>query len=114
MACHGKDLKGPANLKDFSGLKPPRLDGAGHSAHHADHAMFEKVRNGSRDKSGKRIDNGMPPFKEILTDDQIWSALTYLKSRWPMAVRMKQSKMTPGHGSAGAGHGKNSSGHGHR
>lgn len=106
VVCHGKDLKGPENPKDFTGLKPPRLDGAGHSAHHADHAMFEQVVNGSRDKAGKPVDNGMPPFKEILSKDQIWSALTYIKSRWPMMVRMKQSAMTPGHGNSDTGHGR--------
>lgn len=110
VACHGKDLKGPENPQDFTGIKPPRLDGAGHSAHHADHAMFEQVANGSRDKNGKPVDNGMPPFKEVLTPAQIWAALTYIKSRWPMTVRMKQSAMSPGHGPGGHGN----PGHGHR
>lgn len=98
VVCHGKNLKGPEDPKDFDGLKPPRLDADGHATHHGDHFYFDRVKNGTRMKSGEWNEKGMPPFKDALSDTEIWAAISYIKSTWPMTARMKQDKQNPGHG----------------
>jgi len=119
VACHGQNLRGPEDPSAFEGIKPPRLDGhAGHASHHSDLFLFERIKNGSLTKSGELKEGGMPPFDETLTDQEIWNAISYVKSKWPARVRAKQEKMNPGHGHKmpenKGGHGHHSHGHGHK
>lgn len=105
-ACHGKNLTGPENPKDFKRL-PPRLDArVGHASHHDDMFIFNQITRGSLDKNGKPIADGMPAFAEILKPGEIWAVLTYIKSRWPEKVYRMQHRRNPGHGMGmGGGHG---------
>ena len=104
-ACHGVDRQGPENPKDFGKRKPPRLDAKGHGFHHGDQIHFDQITKGSRNKSGKPIDDGMPPFRDSLSDKEIWATIAFIKSHWPMKMQMMQDKMHPGHAaSQGSNH----------
>ncbi len=39
-------------------------------------------------------DSDMPAFKGMLSDQEIWAALAYVKSTWPMKVRARQEDMS--------------------
>ena len=95
--CHGVNLQGPENPEDFGKRKPPRLDAKGHGSHHSDQVHFKQIELGSLDKSGKLIDGRMPSFHDVLKDNEIWAAISYIKSHWPKNMRMKQIQMSPGH-----------------
>lgn len=41
--CHGEDLQGPPNPKDFGKLVPPRLDAKGHASHHDESFTFNRI-----------------------------------------------------------------------
>ena len=32
----------------------------------------------------------MAPYAEILSDDEIWAVLAYIKSTWPAAIQRRQ------------------------
>ena len=36
----------------------------------------------------------MGPFAEVLSDDEIWAVLAYIKSRWPENIRARQAEAT--------------------
>jgi mono/diheme cytochrome c family protein len=79
-ACHGAELEGQPNWRAPlpSGLYPaPPHDESGHTWHHDDALLMQIVRDG-----GTRTPNGMPGFREQLTDEQIHAILTYIKSTW--------------------------------
>lgn len=100
VKCHGIDLKGPEVL-DFTKLVPPRLDAlSGHVAKHDDTYLFNRVARGTRDKAGLHVEDGMPVFQNKLKPEEIWAALTYIKSRWPRDVYRKQHRQNSGHGAA--------------
>jgi mono/diheme cytochrome c family protein len=96
-SCHGVKLQGPENPKDFGKRKPPRLDAKGHGYNHGDKSHYEQIVNGSINKAGKPIDDGMPPFGDVLSKQEIWATIAYMKSHWPKKMRMKQDQMNPGH-----------------
>lgn len=82
-SCHGANGEGkyPSAWKqpDASGLlDAPPHNAEGHTWHHADGLLFDIIKNGL-------IAPGfhpMPPFKEKLTDEEIWAVIAYLKSWW--------------------------------
>ena len=114
VACHGVNLRGPENPKDFEGLKPPRLDSNGHASHHGDQFFFNRIKQGSRKDDGKLNEDGMPPFNEALSDQDIWAVIAYIKSTWSKEVRMKQNQKNPGHEmktNKGGDHGGSHRGH---
>ena len=95
--CHGNNLEGPERPADFSSKKPSRLDAAGHATHHGDQFLFTRIKWGSRTKNEEVDENGMPPFNRILSDNDIWTAIAYIKSKWSKSVKIKQDKHNPGH-----------------
>ncbi len=97
VECHGADLQGPANPKDFEVRVPPRLDAKGHAFHHGDQLFYSQILRGSRDKKGDLVEGGMPPFGGLLKANQIWAVISYIKSRWPVDLRKRQNRHNPGH-----------------
>jgi len=95
--CHGKELQGElhAGLIVPEGEQPaPPLNGAGHSAHHSDADMFATVNAASAD-GGQPRPRRMPRFGPILTDDDIWAVIAYVKSRWPESIRRQHAENFP-------------------
>lgn len=82
-ACHGTDLEGQPNWKSRradSRLPAPPHDETGHTWHHADEVLFRITKDGvSALVPGYESD--MPAYANVLTDEEIWSVLAFIKSR---------------------------------
>jgi len=96
-SCHGKNLEGQTPnwrqpLPDSSFPAPPH-DASGHTWHHPD-AMLFKVTKYSRTQSGdKSFKSNMPAFEKTLSDNEIWSVLSYIKSTWPDAIQQRHDTL---------------------
>jgi len=87
-ACHGAKLEGQPNWRDRlpNGRMPaPPHDETGHTWHHPDGVLFgitkEGLVPGRYAPRGYRSD--MPGFGSVLSDEEIWAVLAYIKSTWP-------------------------------
>lgn len=96
--CHGANLEGETTewrtLKADGTLPAPPHDGTGHTWHHGDRLLFTYIKEGGQALSGPDFKSGMPGFKEVLNDDQIWAVLHYIKSSWNEQQRYRQNIMT--------------------
>jgi mono/diheme cytochrome c family protein len=96
-SCHGKNLEGQTPnwrqpMPDGSFPAPPH-DASGHTWHHPDALLF-KVTKYSRTQSGdKSFKSNMPAFEKTLSDDEIWSVLSYIKSTWPDAIQQRHDTL---------------------
>jgi len=96
-SCHGEDLKGQANWKVTKAdgrLPAPPHDKDGHTWHHSDEVLFKYTKGGGASLGLKDFKTGMPPFKSMMNDTEIWSTLAYIKSRWPDKHRARQAVAT--------------------
>ena len=89
-SCHGVKLEGQkdwmSRLPD--GLMPaPPHDETGHTWHHSDKYLFMITKYGIEDIIGQKYPNNMPAYKNILSDKEIISVLSYIKSTWPNKVK---------------------------
>ena len=89
-SCHGVNLEGQkdwmSRLPD--GLMPaPPHDKTGHTWHHSDKYLFMITKYGIEDIIGQKYPNNMPAYKDILSDKEIISVLSYIKSTWPNKVK---------------------------
>ena len=89
-SCHGVKLEGQkdwmSRLPD--GLMPaPPHDETGHTWHHSDKYLFMITKYGIEDIIGQKYPNNMPAYKDILSDKEIISVLSYIKSTWPKKVK---------------------------
>ena len=87
---HGIKLEGQkdwmSRLPD--GLMPaPPHDETGHTWHHSDKYLFMITKYGIEDIIGQKYPNNMPAYKDILSDKEIISVLSYIKSTWPNKVK---------------------------
>jgi mono/diheme cytochrome c family protein len=98
-ACHGARLEGQPQWQDKlpSGRMPaPPHDASGHTWHHPDAVLFGITKHGLL--PGKYAPPGyqsdMPAFAGVLSDDEIWAVLAYIKSSWPKDIQKAQREMT--------------------
>jgi mono/diheme cytochrome c family protein len=89
-SCHGAKLEGQkdwmSRLPD--GLMPaPPHDETGHTWHHSDKYLFMITKYGIEDIIGQKYANNMPAYKNILSDKEIISVLSYIKSTWPNKIK---------------------------
>ena len=89
-SCHGTKLEGQkdwmSRLPD--GLIPaPPHDVTGHTWHHSDKYLFMITKYGIEDIIGQKYPNNMPAYKDILSDKEIISVLSYIKSTWPNKIK---------------------------
>jgi mono/diheme cytochrome c family protein len=93
-SCHGVNLEGQPHwtVRLANGRLPaPPHDASGHTFHHSDQQLFEITKNGpSAIVQGYESD--MPGFKDILSDQEIWAVLAYIKSTWPERIRAIQER----------------------
>jgi mono/diheme cytochrome c family protein len=94
-SCHGAELEGQPNwrnpLPDGRYPAPPH-DASGHTWHHDDAFLFRATKFGGQAMALRGFLSGMPAFADTLTDAEISSILTYIKSRWPLEIRARQAR----------------------
>lgn len=86
-ACHGQNGEGQPNWrvrKADERLPAPPMDGSGHTWHHDDKLLFSIVKYGMKPPyAPEGYKSDMSAWGEVLSDQDIWSVLSYIKSRWP-------------------------------
>ena len=97
-ACHGANLEGQPNwrLRKPDGRLPaPPHDATGHTWHHPDDDLFRMTMNGFKPPlTPEGYKSDMPGFDGVLTPEQAWAVLAYIKSTWPPAVLARQEEIT--------------------
>ncbi len=58
----------------------------GHTWHHPDRLLYEWTLD------RPPMATTMPPFRGVLSDDEVVAALAYIKSQWPDAIRERQAQ----------------------
>lgn len=92
-SCHGAGLEGEADWqmrKPDGKLPAPPHDESGHTWHHPDRHLFEVTKYGTAAIAPAGYKTDMIGFGDTLSDDEIWAAIAYIKSRWPDDVRARQ------------------------
>jgi mono/diheme cytochrome c family protein len=96
-ACHGANLEGQANWRErgADGLLPaPPHDESGHTWHHPDEQLFRLTKFGvARVANMPDYESAMPAFEGTLSDEDIVAVLSWIKSKWPPAVRAKHDRI---------------------
>lgn len=95
-SCHGNNLQGQPDWKtpDAEGFFPaPPHDATGHTWHHPDALLISLTKNGVGAAGGPGYKSRMPAFAGTLPDESIVAALSYIKSRWPDAIRAQHDRM---------------------
>ena len=96
-SCHGDNLQGQPNWRKqlSSGKLPaPPHDETGHTWHHPDWQLFEMTKSGRNPFAVANRKTDMPAFAAVLTDEEIWAVLEFIKSRWPEKIRLRQAEFT--------------------
>ncbi len=95
-ACHGPNLEGQPNWRRrlANGRLPaPPHDQTGHTWHHPDGQLFALTKYGPGTMAGGAYESDMPAYEDTLTDDEIIAVLSYIKSRWPRAIRARHDEL---------------------
>ena len=97
-SCHGVKLEGQPNWRRIGkdGLLPaPPHDASGHTWHHDNQLLFDYTKFGGKAlmeaRGITRFKSGMPGLGDVLTDDEIWDILAYIRSTWPDRIRSIQA-----------------------
>jgi mono/diheme cytochrome c family protein len=98
-SCHGVRLEGQPNWQGKlpTGRMPaPPHDATGHTWHHPDSMLFGMTKLGliPGKYAPPKYESDMPAFGGVLSDDEIWAVLAYIKSSWPRDIRKAQHEMT--------------------
>ncbi len=96
-ACHGAELEGQANWRerDSNGLLPaPPHDETGHTWHHPDDHLFLMTKHGIKPPLAPLgYESDMPAFSDVLTEAEIWAALSFIKNTWQPRPRTFQERL---------------------
>ena len=65
----------------------------GHTWHHPDEVLFGITKQGIAAFAPPGYESDMPAFGGVLTDEEIWAVLAYLKSSWPPEIQVRQSAL---------------------
>jgi mono/diheme cytochrome c family protein len=80
--CHGQNAEGTVKNwqeRDADGkLPPPPLNGTAHTWHHPVERLALTIRDGTQ-----AIGGNMPPWKDQLSNDEIFAIIIWLTSLWP-------------------------------
>ena len=103
-SCHGAKLEGQPNWRQIGkdGLLPaPPHDRTGHTWHHDNMLLFDYTKLGGKALMEARgisgLKSGMQGFRDVLTDDEIWDILAYIRSTWPQRIKRIQASRNPPH-----------------
>lgn len=92
-SCHGANLEGQPNWRErkFDGRLPaPPHDISGHTWEHSDDAIFRVTKQGFQAFAGPQYETDMPGFANVLSDDEIWAVIAYIKSKWPQELVVRR------------------------
>lgn len=95
-SCHGANLEGQQDWRERKpdGKMPaPPHDATGHTWHHPDDVLFGITKQGIAAFAPPGYASDMPAFNGVLTDEQIWAVLSFLKSSWPPEIQARQSAL---------------------
>ena len=94
--CHGTNLEGQPDWRErkSDGRMPaPPHNTMGHTWHHPDEVLFGIIKQGVAAFAPSGYESDMPAFGGVLTDEEIWAVLAYLKSSWPPEIQVRQSAL---------------------
>lgn len=93
--CHGAALEGQSNwqsrLADGTMPAPPH-DENGHTWHHPDQQLFDYTKLGGAAVVPAPFKSAMPGFGKLLSDQDIWAVLAFIKSTWSPRAREIQEQ----------------------
>ena len=96
-SCHGAELEGEADWRKRRAdgtLPAPPHDASGHTWHHPDQQLFAITKEGIAAFAPPGYKTTMEGYAGILSDEEIWAVLDYIKSRWPEDLRARQADRT--------------------
>jgi len=97
-ACHGKNLEGQPDWrtrKPNGRLPAPPHDETGHTWHHPDEILFSITKHGMKPPvAPDGYESDMPEFSNVLTDEEIWAVLAYIKSTWPPRIQSRHRQLS--------------------
>lgn len=96
-SCHGIRGEGEPNWEELNArgeLPSPPHDAEGHTWKHSDAMLYRMVSEGWRDPFNKTDRLTMPPFRDVLSPEQIRDVITYLKTLWTPEQRQFQWEET--------------------
>ncbi len=103
-SCHGAELEGQPDWRKIGkdGLLPaPPHDRTGHTWHHDNRLLFDYTKLGGKALMEARgvggFKSGMEGFADMLSDDEIWDILAYIRSTWPERIKRIQASRNPPH-----------------
>ena len=103
-ACHGPELEGQPDWRTpgADGVLPaPPHDETGHTWHHDNQLLFTYTRLGGQETLAARgvtnFTSGMPAFGDLMTEDEIWAVLAFIRSTWPAEIRENHTLRNPPH-----------------
>ncbi len=94
-SCHGANLEGQPNWQQdlpTGGRPAPPHDASGHTWHHNDQSLFTTTKYGGQATAPAGYKSNMPAFGNVLSDQQIWAVLAYIKSTWSPDIRAAQQR----------------------
>ncbi|MDE0113303.1 MAG: cytochrome c [Albidovulum sp.] len=104
-SCHGVRLEGQPNWRrpGADGVLPaPPHDASGHTWHHDNRLLFDYTRLGGESLMEARgiagFKSGMPGFGDVMSDEEIWDVLAFIRSTWPRRIRDIHAARNPRHG----------------
>lgn len=96
-SCHGERLEGQPDWRSRKAddkLPAPPHDESGHTWHHPDDVLFGITKKGIAGYAPPNYQSDMPAFGGVLSDEEIWAVLAYIKSRWPTAIQERQALLS--------------------
>lgn len=79
--CHGQNGEATAEWRKTGAdgkYPPPPLNGTAHTWHHSTDVLKKTILEGTPPEYGS-----MPPWKDILTEQQVDDVIVWIKSLWP-------------------------------
>ncbi len=95
-SCHGVNLEGQERWRqpDADGYMPaPPHDESGHTWHHPDKYLFLMTKYGLEEIIGQEYPNNMPAYYNVLSDQEIVAALSFIKSTWSARIRLQHDRI---------------------
>jgi mono/diheme cytochrome c family protein len=92
-SCHGASLEGQPNWQQdlpTGGRPAPPHDETGHTWHHNDQSLFTTVKYSGQATAPQGYKSNMPAFGDVLSDEEIFAVLAYIKSTWPPDIQAAQ------------------------